>query len=337
MKDIARAAGVSQSTVSRILSNATVPISISPETRLRVQTTAQQLGYRPNPFARALRGARSMLLGVIVREITDPFFAVATEALSIEARRRGYNLVLGLAHSSADEAVELAAVLESRQCDAIVVMGDMQHHPQLLDDLRLTQIPVVALWQGSEPHGIAAVNVDNAAGVSAATRHLRDLGHERIAFVASYPLGDIRERQAAYMEAVGNDPVPGYVQHVPNTLAGGASAFEALCTVSPRPTAIIASTDVLALGVLHAAQAEGISVPADLSVVGFDDLPFASFAVPSLTTLRMPTASMVSAAVELVVGATRAESNGKASAVVRTFQPELVVRRSTAPRGQGRA
>jgi DNA-binding LacI/PurR family transcriptional regulator len=335
MRDVARAAGVSQSTVSRILNRAPLPISISIATRARVESTARELGYRPNPFARALRGAPSMLLGVIVRDITDPFFATATEALSISARDLGYNIVLGLSHGSATEALELAAVLEARQCDAIVILGDMQHQPQLLDDLRAARVPVVALWQGSELHDIPAVNVDNVAGVTAAVRHLQALGHERIAFIASKLLGDIRERQAGYIEHVGAVP-SGYIQHVPNSPACGASALDALLALADPPSAVVTSTDVLAFGVLHGAQARGVAVPGDLSVVGFDDIPFAAFAVPALTTVRIPIAAMVSAAAELFVSAAQADNGNKVEPVVQVFQPELIVRKSTAPPGSRR-
>src|SRR5262249_2405921 len=107
MRDIARATGVSQSTVSRVLSGASTAVPIAPETRERVIAASAELGYRPNPHARGLRGMSTMLLGVIVREITDPFFAGAIEAVSIEANRRGYNVVLGHAHARADEAIAL--------------------------------------------------------------------------------------------------------------------------------------------------------------------------------------------------------------------------------------
>jgi DNA-binding LacI/PurR family transcriptional regulator len=335
MKDVARAAGVSQSTVSRILSDTPLPLSISDATRGRVHAAARSLGYRPNPFARALRGAPSMLLGAIVRDITDPFLAAATEALSLDARRLGYNIVLGLAHGSATEALELAAVLEARQCDAIVILGDMQHQPQLLDDLRAAEVPVVALWQGSELHDISAVNVDNAKGVAAAVRHLHDLGHDRISFISTQLLGDIRERQAAYVDAVG--PVPeGYLQHVANSPAGGADALAAMLRLPEPPTAVIASTDVVAMGVLHAAAERGLTVPADLSVVGFDDIPLARFCVPALTTVRMPTTEMVAAAAGLVAQALGRGRGEQSSPVVRLFDPELVVRKSSAPPPAGR-
>ena len=105
--------------------------------------------YRPNPLARGLRGSRTMLLGVIVREITDPFFAGAVDAVSAEASRRGYNVVLGHAHGRTDEALALRAVLETRHCDAILLLGDTSDQPRLLDDLRHANVHVVGMWQGS--------------------------------------------------------------------------------------------------------------------------------------------------------------------------------------------
>src|SRR5688572_10454898 len=172
MRDIAELAGVSQSTVSRVLNDAPTRVPIAPETRERVLLAARQLGYRPNPLARGLRGAPTMLLGAVVRDITDPFFAGAIEALSVEAMARGYNVVLGHAHGRADEALALTAVLETRHCDAIVLLGDMQDQPRLLADLKDSIVPVVALWQGSSPLAVPTVDVDNRAGVRAALEHL---------------------------------------------------------------------------------------------------------------------------------------------------------------------
>ncbi len=357
MMDIASATGVSRSTVSRILNNATLTVPIAPETRERVTAVARDLGYRPNPLARALHGAPTMLLGAIVRDITDPFFAGAIEAVSIAARAIGYNIVLGHAHAEAQEALALAAVLEARQCDAILLLGDMGDQPRLLADLRDAHEPVVALWQGSDLDLIPGVQVDNRGGVETAMQHLVALGHRRIAFIGGRLLGDIRERQTAYsdaMSALGNVPA-GYVQHVANSPAGGETAFNALMRLTPRPTAIVASTDVLAIGVLRQALVTGIRVPQQLSVVGFDDIPMASFTVPALTTMRMPMTAMATAAVELAVAARDREA-GRASGVdldggrprglkagvdagishsapplTPVFRPTLVTRQSTGP------
>jgi DNA-binding LacI/PurR family transcriptional regulator len=352
MKDIATATGVSRSTVSRILNDAPLAVPIAASTRERVLATARDLDYRPNPLARALRGAPTMLLGAIVRDITDPFFAGAIEAVSVEARKLDYNIVLGHAHAEATEAYALATMLEARQCDAILLLGDMGDQPRLLDDLRDTHVPVVALWQGSELDLIPAVNVDNRSGIVTAISHLRTLGHRRIAFIGGRSLGDIRERRAAYTEAMtdllGGLPA-GYVQHVANTPADGEAALRALMRQSPPPTAVVASTDVLAIGVLRGALVMGIRVPDELSVVGFDDIPMAAFTVPALTTVRMPTAEMAAAAITLAVGdgagdawrlgaADRAHERAsegrevvrRGRALVRLFRPELVVRQSTA-------
>src|SRR5476649_1080653 len=200
MQDVADAAGVSQSTVSRILNDTPLSIPVSAKTRERVQAVATELGYRPHPFARALRGAPTMLLGAVVRDITDLFFASAIESLSIEAKAHGYSVVLGHARAEADEALALAAVLEARQCDAIVLLGDLRDEPRLIEDLRNARMPVVGLWHGSDQSndGFQKVGVDNRAGIRAALTHLEGLGHRRIALVRGPALGDMREREAAY-------------------------------------------------------------------------------------------------------------------------------------------
>jgi DNA-binding LacI/PurR family transcriptional regulator len=331
MKDVARSAGVSQSTVSRILNDTPVAIAVSLETRERVLRIARDLGYRPHPFARALRGAPSMLLGAVVRDITDLFFATAVEALSIEARSHGYSVVLGHAGQQADEALALAAVLEARQCDAIVLLGDLRDEPRLVEDLRNARMPVVGLWHGSHGAAFPTVGVDNTAGIHAALDHLAELGHARIAFVGDESLADVHERQVAfeeYLATVGRTPAAGYLQRVPNTTGGGEEALAALAALPEPPTAVVAATDVLAIGVIHAAYERGLTVPADLSVVGFDDIPLASATVPGLTTVRMPIAGMVAAAVELAVGDAAPRDEPPRS--IR-FEPSLIVRRSTGP------
>jgi DNA-binding LacI/PurR family transcriptional regulator len=331
MQDIAKAAGVSQSTVSRVLNDTPTSVPIAVETRERVQEVAKRLGYRPNPLARGLRGARTMLLGVIVREITDPFFSMAIEALSTEALARGYNVVLGSAHSKADEAIALRAVLETRHCDAIVLLGDMRDEPKFLEDLRASQTPIVALWHGTELEGVPTVNTDNRAGMVAAIDHLIDHGHSRISFIGGRPLGDIRERRTAFYEHLeerGIAVVEEYVQNVINDPNGGDAALRALVALDSPPTAVVCSTDHLATGVLHAAADLGLVVPRDLSVVGFDDIPMASFTVPSLTTVHMPVDEMTALAARLAMD----EPGERGSGVVESFvvAPTLVVRESTA-------
>jgi DNA-binding LacI/PurR family transcriptional regulator len=320
MKDVAQGAQVSQSTVSRILSGAPPAVAISPATRERVLATAERLRYRPNPLARGLRGAPTMLIGAIVRDVTDPFFATAIDALSRHARRRGYSVVLGHARERAAEALALAAVLEARQCDAIVLLGDVGDEPPLLADLAGTDIPVIELWQGSAGRGFPVIAVDNARGMHALLAHLSGLGHERVAFVGDPAKADVRERQAAFGERFDD------VVAVRNTPQDGAAALDTLLARGQPPTAVAAATDLLAFGILHRAAARGLRVPDDLSVTGFDDIPLAASAVPALTTMRMPVDAMAQAAVERVTVAPGAADAGEA---LRIFDAELVVRAST--------
>ena len=340
MRDIAEATGVSQSTVSRILSGQPSAIPIAAETRERVMEVSGRLGYRPNPFARALRGAPTMLLGVIVREITDPFFAAVVDIISSEARAREYNVVLGDARGRADEAIALRAVLETRHVDAIMLLGDTSDQPLLLDDLRETHVPVVALWQGSALPGIASVNVDNRGGITSALDHLWGLGHRAIAFIGGRSLGDIQERRAAfvdYMTAHGRELPDGYLQRASNDPGEAAAALRTLVNLPEPPTAVVASTDVQAIGALHGAFSVGRRVPQDLSIVGFDDIPMAAYTVPALTTVRMPMAEMTRAAVRFAIdgdnrsgdGEGNEEENDQVLALV--MAPSLVVRSSSGP------
>jgi len=335
MQDIADAAGVSQSTVSRVLTGAPNAIPINPATRERILETARQMHYRPNPLARGLRGARTMLLGVIVREITDPFFAGAIDAVSTEANRRGYNVVLGHAHSRTDEAIALRAVLETRHCDAIMLVGDTSDQPRLMDDLRDTNVPIVGLWQGTNPMpGISIIGVDNRSGIRDLMDHLLGLGHRRIAFIGGvFPegrlIGDIGERRAAFLERAaleGLETPDGYIRDARNTLSGGAGALRELCSLSEPPTAIVASTDVLAIGALHAACHMSIDVPGEVSIVGFDDLPLAAYMTPALTTVCMPIAEMAAAGVKAAVDA---DQDGEAA--LQILRPTMVIRESSGP------
>ncbi len=333
MRDIASAAGVSQSTVSRVLNDAPTRVPIAADTRERVNHAARTLGYRPNPLARGLRGAPTMLLGAVVRDFSDPFFAGAIEALAVHAMAQGYNVVIGHAHGRLDEAIALTTVLETRHTDAVVVLGDMQDQPRLLADLRSSIVPVVALWQGTAPLEFPTADVDDPAGIFLGLHHLIGLGHERIALVSARLPGDNPHRHDAFVEFMTArfDRIPdGFIQHVPNTLAGGEAALRLLLALPEPPTAIIATTDLVAVGVLHAAYGLGRIVPRDLSVVGYDDILIAAHTVPALTTIRMPIAEIVGQGVKLAIELARDTTASREPRVTR-FEPTIVVRQSTAP------
>jgi DNA-binding LacI/PurR family transcriptional regulator len=274
-----------------------------------------------------------MLMGAVVRDFSDPFFAGAIEALAVEAMMHGYNVVLGNAQGRLDEGIALTTVLETRHTDAIVLLGDMQDQPRLLNDLRSSPVPVVALWQGSSPLEFPTAEPDDRAGIRKGLDHVTDLGHTRIAFVSSHLQGDFRQREDAYTEFMyerwGGVP-DGYLQRVPNTLAGGEEALRTLLGLAEPPTAVCNSTDLVAIGVLHAAHNLGASVPERLSVVGFDDILIAAHTVPALTTLRMPIVEMVREAVGIAIDLARDPTASRSPRRI-VFEPELVVRQSTGP------
>jgi DNA-binding LacI/PurR family transcriptional regulator len=338
MRDIAAAAAVSQSTVSRVLSNVPTQVPIAAETRERVLQASRRLGYRPNPLARGLRGASTNLIGAVVRDFSDPFFAGAIEALVVESMAHGYNVVLGHVHGRLDEAIPLTSVLETRHTDAIVLLGDMQEHPQLLADLRGSRVPVVALWQGTSPLEFPTADTDDRAGITAGLAHLAGLGHRRIAFLDAELPGGYRVRQDAYLDFMrqrfGGVP-EGYLVRCPNTTAGGDAALRRLLRLPEPPTAVSTSTDLLAVGVLHAAHSIGATVPDRLSVVGYDDIMIASHMVPALTTLRMPIQEIVGHAIGRAVALAR-DPEAAREPGLDVFEPELIVRESTAAPAAGR-
>ena len=338
MKDVSRLAGVSQSTVSRVLSGTYSAIPIALETRERVQRAAEALKYRPHPLARGLRGAGTALLGLIVREITDPFFTAMLNVIALEARRRGYNLVLGDARSSAQEAQALTQVLEVRHCEAILLVGDLLDEPRLLADLTGTDLPMVALCQGTRAPGLSTINADSERGAWLALEHLYSLGHRRIALLDAGWIGDVEPRRSAYRRFVhehglGQNCPPAYQQVVPSDPAGGRAACARLLALPEPPTAIFATTDVLAIGALNGADAAGFRVPGDLSVVGFDDILFAAYTVPALTTVRQPIEAMARLAIEIAL---RRAADPGAQPETHWLEPELVVRDSTARPSDGK-
>lgn len=332
MKEIARVVGVSQSTVSRVLNGADSRVPIARETRRRVLETARTMGYRPNPLARGLRGAGTSLLGLIVREISDPFFARAIEVIAAEARSNGYNIVLCHAHSSASEALVLAGVLETRHTDGIILLGDLHYATDVWSDLVEGPLPVVTLCSGHRSPGIPTVNTDNRLGVRMALDHLWSLGHRQIAYFDAGWLGDVAERREAYMEFLaehGQTLREGYHQAAENDISSGQDAFARAMQLAEPPTAIMCATDQVAVGASSAALRAGVKVPDEISIVGFDDIPLARFNVPPLTTVHQPLEKLAKRAVEEVLAIIQGDK-GRAGDI-QYMPPELVVRSSTAP------
>jgi LacI family transcriptional regulator len=331
-KDVAVLAGVSQSTVSRVLNNKTSQL-ISEETAQRVREAAAQLGYSPNPIARALRGKRTNLLGLVVREIADPFFAKFIEVLSAQARDENYHVVLSHAHSDPGEALHMASVLDGRQCDGVLLLGDLRDDRAVLQTMLRHNRAIVALCRGSQFVSVPTVNCDNRGGMRLLLDLLYELGHRRLAFIDGGWLGDIRERREAFLDYLSERNLtlsPEWIQAEVNDSDGGYRVMRALLNLSPRPTAVAASDDVMAIGALKAAADAGLRVPADISIVGFDDIEMVRFVSPSLTTVRQPIEEMCRRAIQLLLDMIDGQVIPDDEMLVQT-PPELIVRESTGP------
>lgn len=332
MKQIGELVGVSQSTVSRVLSGAAFNVPVAAETRARILKIVADVGYTPNPVARALRNARTGLLGLIVRDINDPFFSVAVAAMTAEARRHGYSVVLGHVESSAEEALALSEVLAMGQCEGAILLGDLRDQARFWMKAGGQRIPLIGVWQGHRAPQIPVVNVDNYAGVRLGVQHLAELGHRRIAFLQGGRTGDGLERREAFVSVcreLGIDVPERYLHVVTNEFNAAEMSVEGFLRARRRPTALIASTDVAAIGGLKAASRLGIGVPSQLSIVGFDDIPLAQVTIPSLTTVHQPMEELSQHVLSRLLAMIAGEP-GQAADIAR-LAPTLVIRESTAP------
>ena len=288
--DVAKAAGVSQSTVSRVL-NRKAQKFISPTTRRRVFKVAEELGYSPNPMAKALRNGKTNLIGIVLRDINDPLFALVISHLSNMLRGHGYHLILINAQGDPQEALEMRMVVDARHIDGLIIMGDLPKGQEALKRVVSSHTALVSLFRQHYPGIGSVVTVDPFKGIELALRHLIDLGHERIGFLGYNWLdgtGLRRDAFIAIMKDVGKPIEPGAIQIGDGGMEGGYNTMKAMLALQNRPTAVIASDDTMAVGAVRAASDAGLSVPQDVSVVGFDDIPISRYLIPALTTVRMP-------------------------------------------------
>jgi DNA-binding LacI/PurR family transcriptional regulator len=331
-RDVARHAGVSTSTVSRVLSKQNSDL-ISEATRRRVIAAAEELGYTPDPIARALRGRKSNLLGLIVREIDDPFFARFTAELSRQAREMDYHIVLGYAQSDVQEALQMTSLLDTRHTDGVFILGDLKDDEVALGKMALGQTPIIALCRGRSPASLFTINSDNAEGTYELLNHLCDLGHRRIAFLDGGWLGDMRERRDAYLAYLTDrrlEQRPEWSETDANSLEGAFRAMSRLLGLAHRPTAVVAADDMMAFGAIKAITEAGLRVPQDISVVGFDDIELAAYYNPALTTVRQPIEEMARQALNLMIDLIQRPDALRSEVMIR-IRPQLIIRQSSGP------
>ena len=315
-----------------MLTNGSRSEFISEETRLKVRDAAAQLGYTPNPLARALKGGRSNLIGLMLREIADPFFAQLIQKISDVAQNSDYQIVLGYSRGSSDGVLKMSSILDTRYVDGVIVLGDLNDDERTLAAILEQNPAVIALCRGSSPRPVFTVNSNNTAGIEALFEHLFGLGHRRIAFIEGDWMGDITQRRIAYGERMSTRGLPihdGWVQKVPNNFMGGYQGLQNLLSLAEIPTAIMASDDTIAIGAIKALTDAELHTPDTMSVTGYDDIELASFISPSLTTVRQPIDRMASQAVEALISLITLPKLPLSDTILRV-QPELVIRNSTA-------
>jgi DNA-binding LacI/PurR family transcriptional regulator len=331
IKDIAKAAGVSHSTVSRALADSSL---VSAETKARIQALARDMGYSPDAQARSLVVGRTQTIGVVVTTIADPFIAEVVQAVESTAHEHGYTVILASSMSEPEREVAAVEMLHSKRVDGVIVtssrVGALYHAY-----LERLAVPIVLLNSHSEQTGryTFSIAIDDRHGAHLATQHLTEQGHRRIAYVTG-PANhsDDLQRRAGYRDALSAAGLgfdPDLVIAGTGRADGGELCLPLLLSLDQPPTAVFCYNDMTAIGLLRAARMAGKRVPDDLAVVGFDDIPFASYIRPPLTTIAQPKRQMGQQAMEMVL-ALMDDGGGRREDVANVVvRGALVVRESS--------
>ena len=336
-QDVARLAGVSRATVSYVLNGqADGKVSISQETRARVQQVMAELGYEPDAGARALRSGSTQTIGLIIPDLRNPHFWQNADGVEQAARAAGYRLLLSSMDLNAQYGEDVFKDLSGRRIDALIVMGAIVDQSPTAQEILARSLqrglPIVELSdRPQQDPRVDCVLADYRAATTAAMAHLLELGHLRIGLVFGAPLEMGVDRLTPYrtsLAAAGLPVAPELIVDCGPTIEDGYQAARQLLALPERPTAILAINDLLAIGVLRAAGDVGLLVPADLSVVGFDDIDAARYLTPRLTTASKDAVRLRREAVWLAL---QRIQNPALPRQVVNMPTQFVVRESTGP------
>jgi LacI family repressor for deo operon, udp, cdd, tsx, nupC, and nupG len=328
--EVARRAGVSASTVSRVLSR---PGVVSPDTRRRVLETVAALGYAPNAVARHLRTRRSDKILVTVPDISNPFFSLIIQGIEGAAQRAGYTVLLGNTQHDERHEARYARMVERKEADGLIFLGHRIPQPaaELVAALAPRCAPIVHGCEYSPALGVASVHIDNTAAAADAMDYLYALGHRRIGVVTGPLISPLsRDRLLGATARARANGAEGLlvVRNGDFTIESGTAIADALLSLPDRPTAVFCFSDEMAIGVIAVARRRGLGVPADLSVVGFDDIRFARHIDPPLTTISQPMREIGEGTVRLLLEILRGDEIKPVSV---TLPHTLTRRGSTAP------
>lgn len=322
--DVAKAAGVAPSTVSRALHDHP---RISSQRRAAIRALAQQMDYLPSQVARSLATGETRTIGVVITEVTDPFVAEVMKGAEEASREAGYTMLFVASRRDPHREIEGARLLLAQQVDALIVISSRSAE-QYTDVLRLKGLPLVLINNELGSGQAHSVRTDNRDGIQQAISHLAELGHSHIAFVAGPPGGrSSDERLRGYQQALAQHALPqiqSYLVDGSGLLEDGSRALAYLESLPEPPSAVLCYNDLTAIGLMAVAPTLGVHVPDDLSVVGYDDIPLSAFTVPALTTVDQPKEALGRAAVRSCLRALAGET------VTDLVLPaRLVVRSST--------
>jgi len=335
LRDVARAADVHPGTASRAL-NSSTRSQVKTETAERVLRAAAELGYRVNPIARSLRTSRSHIVGVLLPDLTNPFYPPVVRGIEDELSAGSY--VALVANTDSDPAKE-RRVLESlreRQVDGLIVMTAKRKHP-LLVEVAEAGTPMVLVSRDVDGLNVSGVMLDDEEAMRQAVVALHDLGHRHLAHVAGPRTVStaVRRRQGFLRATKRPDLSTALVESAQFSIEAGHAAALQLLDRHPEVTGIVAANDLIALGCISALAERGRSCPRDVSVIGVNDSPFLEHTAPPLSTVSVPKYEMGRSAAQLLLSQLQTGGERRPAAEVRRLQPELRLRGSTGPLSRG--
>jgi len=329
IREIAKRAKVSTATVSRTINR--VP-TVDPQLAKRVWKVVEELGYYPNTQARALVSGRTRIFGLIVSDMTNPFFPEIVQSFEDIAVEHGYEILLtSTVHDPKRMEGSVRRMIERRVEGVAILTFGMEE--SLLEGLRFRKVPLVFIDVGPPLPHVCNIRIDYQRGIRQAVQHLAALRHERIGFIAGpLHLPSAVTRKAAFessLREIGMPIDPDLILQGDHTMEGGMRAYDELAKKSARPTAIMCSNDMTAIGVIREAYERGVSVPQELSVIGFDDIRLSRFFIPPITTIQMSQVEIARLAFKaLVTEVERETPSSKGTEYV--LNTDLVLRKSTA-------
>ncbi|HLH33294.1 MAG TPA: LacI family DNA-binding transcriptional regulator [Alloacidobacterium sp.] len=333
IKEVAKLAKVSTATVSRTINGSD---KVTPETAERVRRAIETLKFYPNTNARALGSGRSSLYGLIISDITNPFFPELVKSFEDIAVQYGQEVLIANTNYDPHRMELCVSRMLQRKVDGVAIMtSEIADH--LIDEFNSRRIPLAFLDTATPQKGISNILVDYTAGVDAAVDHLTSLGHKAISFISGpMSLTSARIRKRAFINIMKRNGIrldPHFIEEGNHRTDGGHEAMLRLLDNKVHPTAVLASNDLTAIGAMGAIFERGLRIPDDISIIGFDDIELSAYTQPALTTVRLSRQ-------EIAKMAFRALYNTNQSSTIKgaeyTIQPTLIVRKSTGPRPVGR-